>query len=101
VHESHQLKDQVARIMSLHKRVNVDQRGKDYGFCHEHPTRKNEFYCFCCQNAYCSECILTGLTKNDGKNHNLINIEVAYNNALTDAKNTDVALDDKKALIHD
>ena len=87
--------------MSLHKRVNVDQRGKDYGYCIEHPTRKNEFYCYCCQNAYCSECILTGLTKNDGKNHNLINIEIAYNNALNEAKNNDVALEDKKALIHD
>ena len=99
--------------MSKHNRVNVDLRGRDYGFCAEHPTWKNEFYCYCCQNAYCSECILTGLTKNSsdsggggtnsGKNsnHNLINIEIAYNNALNEAKNNDVALEDKKALIHD
>jgi hypothetical protein len=44
---------------------------------------------------------LTGLTKQDGRNHNLINIEIAYNNALNEAKNNDVALEDKKALIHD
>lgn len=31
----------------------------------------------------------------------MINIEIAYNNALNEAKNNDVALEDKKALIHD
>jgi hypothetical protein len=44
---------------------------------------------------------LTGLTKNDGKSHNLINIEIAYNNALTEAKNNDVALEDKKSMIYE
>lgn len=33
------------------------------------------------------------------KQHNLIPIETAYNNALNDAKNSDVGLDDKKKLI--
>ena len=87
--------------MTQHKRVNVDARAKDFDMCQEHPTWKNEYYCYCCQNAYCSECILAGLTKADGKNHNLLNIETAYNSALNEAKTNDVALDDKKALIHD
>lgn len=95
------MNDQIAKIMSMHKRVNVAERGRDYGMCSEHETRKNEFYCYCCQSAYCSECILTGLTKSDGKNHNLIKIEVAYTNALNEAKTIDVALEDKKVLIHD
>jgi hypothetical protein len=33
------------------------------------------------------------------KSHNIINIETAYNNALNEAKNADVSLDDKKKLI--
>ncbi len=87
--------------MSQHKRVSVEQRGRDYGTCGQHPTRKNEFFCYCCQSAYCSECILNGLTKTEGKNHNLIKIETAYTTALNEARNNDVALDDKKQLIHD
>jgi len=87
--------------MSLHKRVNVAERGKDYGMCAEHETRKNEFYCYCCQSAYCSECILNGLAKSDGKTHNLIKIEIAYTNALNESKGNDVALEDKKVLIHE
>ena len=95
------MNDQIAKIMSMHKRVNVAERGKDYGMCTEHETRKNEFYCYCCQSAYCSECILTGLSKSDGKNHNLIKIEIAYTNALNESKGNDVALEDKKVLIHE
>jgi len=44
---------------------------------------------------------MNGLSKSDGKTHNMIKIEVAYNNALNEAKTTDVALEDKKNLIHD
>ena len=45
---------------------------------------------------------MLGLTKNgEGKNHHLIKIETAYNNALIEARNNDMALEDKKALIHD
>ena len=95
------MNDQIAKILSQHRRVNVAERGRDYGMCGEHPTRKNEFYCYCCQSAYCSECIMNGLSKSDGKTHNMIKIEVAYNNALNEAKTTDVALEDKKNLIHD
>jgi hypothetical protein len=82
--------------MSSHRRVDVGMKGKDYGYCNEHPTWKNEFYCFCCQSAFCSECILTGLTRSEGKNHSLVNIESAYNNALNEAKNADIALEEKK-----
>ena len=46
--------------------------------------------------------MLNGLSKQgENKQHNLIPIETAYNNALSEAKNTDVGLDDKKKLIVD
>ena len=47
IHESHQ-KDHLSKIMTSHKRVNVDARIRDFENCSEHPTRKNEFYCYCC-----------------------------------------------------
>lgn len=44
---------------------------------------------------------MNGLTKTGGKEHLPMNIELAYNTALNEAKNNDVALEDKKAMIHD
>ncbi len=84
--------------MSLHQRVPIEARPFDFEYCSEHPMRKNEFYCYCCQNVYCSECVLN-LNSKAEKSHNIINIETAYNNALNEAKNADVSLDDKKKLI--
>lgn len=87
--------------MSQHQRVPLEGKPIEFENCTEHPNRKNEFYCYCCQQVYCSECVLNGLSKagENNKQHNLIPIETAYNNALSEAKNSDVGLDDKKKLI--
>ncbi len=88
--------------MGQHLRVPVEGKPLEFENCQDHPNRKNEFYCYCCQQVYCSECVLNGLSKQgENKQHNLIPIETAYNNALSEAKNTDVGLDDKKKLIVD
>ena len=88
--------------MKNHNRVKINEAGHDFGDCRHHKQRKNEFYCNQCQSTYCSECILSGMTKcHTGRDHQLIKIETAYNIAKNQVEKNDEALEAKKVLIMD
>eukprot|EP00347_Sterkiella_histriomuscorum_P006480 403352607 len=93
-HENHQ-KDSQVKVMSKHTRVPISDRPLDFESCSEHPTKKNEYYCYCCQQVYCSDCMINSKS-NEGS---ALTQTTAYNNALNDAKHADVGLDEKKKLI--
>jgi hypothetical protein len=82
--------------------VGIEERPKDYGICKDHD-RQNEFFCNCCSNAYCSECVVSEVQKTEaGKiNHSMIKIDRAYSIALDNASKDDDALVEKKKVIEE
>lgn len=74
------------QILGQHKKVAINEIPKHYDVCREHQ-KNNEFFCNCCSNAYCSECVVQEVQKNEaGKiNHNMIKIDRAYSIAKENA----------------
>lgn len=88
-----------SRFMAEHKRVKHSNKPIQFGRCELHPDRGNEYFCYCCEKSYCSQCLLDGVTSGDNRKHKLINIQKAYQDATKGALEEDVALQGKKELI--
>ena len=68
---------------------------------HAERDKENEYFCHCCNKAYCSQCLLEGLSTNaaNKSTHKLIDIQTAYSDAKDEAVTEDINLESKKELI--
>jgi hypothetical protein len=103
-HESHNgfdFKHEVINISSTNM-VASDDFGKCSVKQHAERGKENEYFCHCCNKAYCSQCLLEGLSTNaaNKSTHKLIDIQTAYNDSKEEAVTAeDITLQSKKELI--
>ena len=81
------------QIAFQHERVECNQRPNNFKTCTNNNCtgkenkKSNEYFCYCCYKAYCSECVLSLKS-----NHKLIPIGKAYRDARAEAESEDIAL---------
>lgn len=90
----------------MHKKVHIDDKIADFGFCRNHFHRKNEYFNIATSAAYCSMCVVEGLQKSgsvqaqqDSKNQ-LISLMDAYRSAKAQCESEDIQFSEKKRSIY-
>ena len=88
------------RLVKDHDVRKLEDRPKDFGHCNFHEGTPYTFICQTCRTPICIYCKVNGShAEGDNAKHTLIKIQEAYKQAVSEARESDSALDKHKALL--